>query len=324
MPIATVRDMDRENAFLRLAGLLSSRVAEEYRLPQHPEAVTEVLEQEARLARGDAEALAWGSVVDLAPEATTRIAAAFSLHAGLLGCILRPSSWEGIEHVLTHDLRGCFCDDDCGVCDLIAERSFMLSDEESEDPLSVVMDALEHVNPQAPALEDGGPKEELVGEDRFTEVIAILPEASRLRVLAFAYQELAEVTSGHPIGEFAAYARLRRDYLTPLSRAIFDQLADSPEGELTTTDLLKGLGLPDGRALGQLTRSISRSLKTLARDGHPLTEDPLELRRPTPRDRRLRMRPRALSAWRALLRAEAETVGTRSENVTALEDGAVN
>jgi hypothetical protein len=297
--------MDRDSAFLRLAGVLVEHAADEYRLPRHPEAVMAVLEQEARLTGETAEALAWGRQVELEPEATARIAAAFNLHEGLLGCVLHPSSWEGIEHVLTHDLRGCFCDEECGVCDLISERSFMLGDEEGEDPLEVVLDALEHVGPPTPAQAGApaGADEQLASSERFQEVLAVLPQASRLRVLAFAYQELAEVTSGHPIGEFVAYARLRSDYLTPLSRAIFDHLADAPEGELPAGELVARLGLPDGRALGQLMRSINRSLKSLARDGHPLTEHPLELRRPTPRDRRFRLQPRALSAWRSLLRA---------------------
>lgn len=294
--------LNRENAFVRLAGLLAARASAEFGSSTDPSAVAAVLSERVALDSATAESLVWGRLVEISPETNGRLADALSLHPGLLGCVLLPSSWEGVEHGLREAQRD-FCNQDCGVCDLIAERTFLLDEEGEGDPLEVCLDALEHLR----AVDDAPASADLDEDDRLAEIMNVLPEASRLRVMAFAYQELAEVTSGQPLGQFAAYARLRQDYLTPLSRHLLDCLACSPEGEMTALEIQQQLKV-DGRELSQLIRSVSRSVSRLGGDGYQLHEEPLELRRPRPRDRRLRLRPRALSAWRSLLRAEEEAV----------------
>jgi hypothetical protein len=255
--------------------------------------------RQAGIPEQAAEELSWGRVVELPADAAAQLATAFALHEGLLSCVLQPTSEDGLEHMLLHGVSAALCDRDCPICSSLVERAYALPEGSASE---AILDGLEHLRPRR-RRDDA---DELAGEGRFVEVLRALPDVSRLRVLAFALDELATVTSGRPIGEFAAYARLRNDYLEPKVRLLFDALAAAPAGELGAVELATELEI-DARQLGLLTRSLARSLAALQRDGYSLSEEPLELRETRPHDRRLRLRPRALAAWRALLRAERET-----------------
>lgn len=321
--------MERSNAYLRLAGLLAERAQAEYSSGTTPAEVAELLTM-AGIEEVDAESLAWGRQVDLSRDAVHALAAAFRLHEEILGCVLQPVSLELIEFTLRR-AQTVFCDpDECAYCDQLVDRTWALSEpaenlgdgEEPVDAYDLCLSALEHLaTPVAESGEgdDSPSSPSVISDSQLGDVIAVLPETSRLRVYAFALQELAEATSGQPIGDFAAFARLRSDYLTEAGRAALDAIARAPEGEITSEALVAALGLRDGRALGQVLRSCRRAMHILSEDGHPLSEDPIEMRRPRTGERRFRLRPRALAAWRALLHSDDELLVDEPAGARELE-----
>jgi hypothetical protein len=321
--------MERDAVFVRLAALLAERVRSQFKAATSPAAVAETL---ARIGidGNAARSLAWGQDVELTPKDSEALACGLALHKELLDCVLLSVSDEILEHTLLR-AQADFCPaSECGYCEMLTNQIAWMLDGSSFDPdepaseidwVAIALDALEHLSKPLSAPAPAAPASKavvgLISEARIAELVAVLPEASKLRVLQFALSELAIVTDGRPIGDFQAIGRLRDVYLTQLGREAFDQLATAPEGELESDELAHLLNLPHRRALGQLLRSVNAAVSQAAIDGFAISEQPLEIRNPRVGERRFRLSPRTLAAWRALLKGEAEAVSLASEDATA-------
>jgi hypothetical protein len=258
-----------------------------------------------------AEALLWGEPTELAAEQIDALSNVFSLHRDLLACVLRPTSREVIDHVLGDIAANYLNVWQCAECDMLDQRIGERGELDEEGLSSLIIDALAHTNiSNVERLEPAGEPIEppALGSttiDQLIEVAAALDPAAVQRVLAYAHQELAGTVGEREAGRLALCARMRAEHLSPLLRAVFDQLAASPGGTLSTEELVERLGLADRRALGQLERSLSGSLRAMRDAGlQPPSGEILVIERRGRRISQIALAGEILESWQALLRAE--------------------
>lgn len=289
--------------------------------------VVAALARDPGVAPEKAESLAWGTGAQLTPLELDRISIRFAFHRDVLAAILNPAS-DDVMVPLLEAVREGLNFETCDKCDDLYDRCTLYVGGESEEQLTDLLFALlAHVrvivgpveaDPIAQAFGDhdlGADELEEVADDSaddgeiddIVRVFSMLPAAARERVLWFAWNEHREATSGRPLGDFGAYARLRTQYLNESARGVFDALAQTPQGELTQGELVAALQLKDARALGQLQRSVERAVKALNQDGYALADTPLEVIRPRNGVRIYRLAAGALSAWRSMMQAERIT-----------------
>lgn len=295
-----------ESLLHSFASLLGERALDDYGLANpEPSILSEFIADAVMLDKDSAEALAWGEPADLDSDELDRLSDVFSLHRDLLSCFLRPSSPEVVLHVIRQTSEFELEDSDCPLCqDLFEGASALTAKDDMETMLYLCMDILSHLTVDNIAnfeLESSSGVIPLANQ--LDLVVGSLPAEAQLRVLAYAYQELAETTSNQRAAGFAAYAELRSKYLSSLARQVLDLLAASESGSLSVRDIIHSLGLANGRALGQLSRSIDRSMERLRRAGIELPESPLTV---TGRSRNsvYSLSDSARSSWRALIQAE--------------------
>lgn len=327
-----VADMETQAiTFLRLAEVLAVRAYEEGlvsgeivndRPLVRTDDVVAALARDPGVAPEKAESLAWGTGAELTPLEIDRLALRFAFHRDVLAAILNPASDDVIVPLLQSVQAGLNFET-CQPCDDLYDRcTLYVSEGEEEEPLDDLLFALlAHVRIIVGPIENdpiaavfGDDDTELEDDsaddgeiDDIVRVFSMLPAEARERVLWFAWNEHRDATSGRPLGDFGAHARLRTQYLGQRARAVFELLAQTPQGELTQGELVAALKLKDARALGQLQRSVERSVKALNRDGYALADTPLEVVRPSNGVRVYRLAPSALSAWRSMMNAERIT-----------------
>jgi hypothetical protein len=286
-----------------LAELLSARAREDYEAEVgEPSTLAAFLSELCQLSPAQAEALVWAEEVELDAEALERISSAFALHRDLLGCFLCPTSDEVIEHVLVRIAENEL-DYGCPICDELVEQIAYYERLDEHTRTGLCLAVLAHVNSVTETLAPTHADPPAGMPSDLLRVFSSLDPAAQARVLAYAYSELGGAVNDPRPQRNSAYGHLRQRYLTPLARRVFDALAASDEGELSSADLVRELDLAHARALGQLPRSVQRSLSELSRDGHRLEEAPFTVRR-RGGERVYRLSSQALESWRALLAAE--------------------
>lgn len=325
---------------LQLALLLGRRAAYLFKTSTDPDVVAERIAASG-VDRAKADALAWSGSADLSPTEIDALAANFCLHRDLLASLFRPVSAEVLASILK-EVEDYHLDSplNCDECEEFGDRiDVALGNGCVGDHSSLIFDLLGHLRVTINSALEISPFEESsplfadsdapnlsppvstgpaptpswllpsVEDEEFDQLAFIfssLDPAARARVLAFAYNEKAEALAGRPLGTFAAFARLRSDFLTLQARKALDAIASSPGGEMSLQELVHTLGLEDGRALGQLERSVKASVEALSAAGYHLPDHPLEVIRARPGSSRLRLTPEALRAWQSLLSADAE------------------
>lgn len=287
---------------IHLAAILAERARVDHGVAGSATEVAALASHLTGIDREKMEALVWGLDVQLDPAEISELAAAFSLHSELLGCFICGASREGLEFTLQAIAGSTLNVAECGYCMEVAEAVDVLNEYSEEEVWQLALDLLSHLSADESELPLIVNDETDTDIDRVIELLQVLPQDSRRRVLAFAYQEHAEVTSGRPLGAFGAHAQLR-DCLTALAREALDSLALTPGGSLTASELATGLGLASSRSLGSLRRTIERSVAELAAAGQRI-ESPLVVNRRQAGATRLSLSPAALATWRALLRSE--------------------
>jgi hypothetical protein len=290
-----------ESVRFGLARLVAERACADHDLPINElDRMEEVLEDHSGVAGEKIKAVLWGDVVDLDLAESEALAMTLGLHPELFGCLVRPTSLE----ILTHVLRSIAAED----LDLTCDECLDLRDWIDEVPLldnetigQLCLDVLGHIlvaddEPSQPSINDD--EEVLLGVFR-----GLAPDA-RARVLAYAYQERGGSVTETTDAQSYIYSRMRRDYLSPLARALFDQLAMQSDGTLTARELAERMDLADARAIGQVPRSLQRSLREMRAEGYVLDEPPLQVRR-RGRESVYRLSPETLRFWQAMVQAEA-------------------
>lgn len=270
-----------------------------------PEELARCLQEECKLSEMKAEGIVQGKRIELEPEEVERIAVTFALHEGILDCVLAPPSSEVLHHALV-DLVGdedSFNVERCEQCRELAARVQNATPKDFRDELlQLCYDILDHVI----ILRDED--EELLSEEDMPFIMTLLPalmqlsQEARRRVLAYAYQELAQTTDGVGAKTLAAYAKLRSEHFSPLVKQVFDALSEAPGGRLTAAELAEQLHLKDTQPLKAVARATEEALAALeAASGHRLDERPLEvLEAPFT----FYLSPAARQCWEALVLVE--------------------
>jgi hypothetical protein len=266
------------------------------------------LEGECSLPRRKAEAIVRGEDVDLTEEEIACLSRVFRLHQGLLSCVLFPPTSE-VLHFALRDLMGeesNFNIRRCAYCRELFERvQECHASDERDDLLDLCYDILDHM--LLPVSDQEGDIEDLGDEDMpflssLFPVLMQLDDMARRRVLAYAYQELAQSTDGVSANVLAAYARLRAEHFSPLVRQVFDVLADAPEGTMSIEKLARELNLPDARSLRAVPQATQDALSALARaTGHVLDDTPLQV---SESPAKFCLSESACQAWHALALAD--------------------
>ena len=282
-----------------LAEIVAARMDVDGDGPAADEAA-QVLASYSGLSEDDATALLAAEPVELDLDDYSGLANALYLHEGLLSCLFSPlaPSDELVRHVL-REIRSRNLDPECPDCSALANAiDAVCATERPEDWERLALNLLAHVSDSPDGVED---EEDDAFVERLGELTLALPPDLREEVFAFAVFKRKEA-EGRSFNDFGALAKLRGSYLSPVARACFDAIATSRDGELTAHELVAQLQLADGRALGQLTRSLARAISDLGRAGLRLPEEPL-LVNGRGSSRRFRLAPRTLGIWRALARA---------------------
>lgn len=278
-----------EGVGFALARIFSERCAQHFGRPVADlDTVSRELQDRGGLSSASSEALLWGERPDLDLESTQRLAEAFALDPDLLGCLLRPTSREIINHVLRsfRSEMDASCED-CLYLQSVLDETPRMS---RPDLMQTCLDFLEHFS----VVSDDRTKPQ--GADHLLEVFAELDPQAQARVLAYAYNESARSTEDPLQAKSAIYARLR-DRLPSLARQVLDLLAQE-EGEISVRHIAERLCLQDARSVGQLPRSLQNAFRA---EG---LESPLRVRRPGNQSL-YSMSEEALVMWQSLLRAEA-------------------
>lgn len=290
---------------MHLTTLLAERAASEWNLNDpEPSALAAFISEFCNVSPDKADALVWGEDVELATNELDLLAKIFCLHRDLLACYMQPTTDEMVRHVLSQIAALSLNVDACMVCNHLYAEIEDADRKDGPELQDLCFTALYHLtvndadfdNDEIPGYYPG----ESLHED-FDRVLSRLPQDAQKRVLAYAYQELAGTVDTRSFSTFSAYSQLRESYLQPLARKVFDLLAASEDGSLPSREVMHTLGLGDGRALGQLARSVHSSLQTLGEHGITIDHEPLVVDR---RAKRLRLSPEALRAWRALMHTD--------------------
>jgi hypothetical protein len=290
-----------ESVRFGLARLVAERACADLEIPINALSTMEAALQE--ISGVDAEkikSVLWGDVVDLSLEESEALSVTLGLHPELFGCLVRPTSLEILSHVLrsiaAEDLDST-CDQCLDLRDWIEEIPVM----DTESIGQLCLDVLGHIlvaddEPSAfPSISED--------EETMLGVFRGLPADARARVLAYAFSERGGSVTESADAQSYIYSRMRRDYLSPLARSVFDQLARQSDGVLTARELAERLELSDARAIGQVPRSLQRSLREMRAEGYVLDEAPLQVRR-RGRESVYRLSPDALRLWQAMIQAE--------------------
>jgi hypothetical protein len=290
----------------QLLNILGERALQEHGLPvEQPEALMQLLIEECGLTLTEARAIVAAEAVELAEPTLRALAQTFSLSPELLSCRMRPVSSEVLLHTIVDVAGGQGDINGCDVCaDLDRRVREASSSDDHEELLDLCSDLLEHTlffQPEDELFDDEAAQEamEAMVPVSFAEVLMQLDPPARLRVLAYAYQELSQTTDGRGASVFAACARLRGE-LSPLARAALDLLSQASEEEVAFKDLAPAL--PKGATPEAIARAISIAVAGLGEVGLALSEDPLTILTGPPVS--LRLSASARSAWRALMHAE--------------------
>jgi hypothetical protein len=287
-----------------------------------PEVLAACLREDCHLPPAKADAIVRSEDVDLDDAEVEQIAYALLLHGDILKCALALPSSEVLHHALM-DLVGeedSFNVGHCEECASLAQRVQGASVSDARgDLLDLCYDILDHVVMDAGRAFEPKPgsKEDMAlwrdpampGEREMPFLASLIPafaqldEPARLRVLAYAYQELAETTDGASARDLAAFSRLRAKHLPPLARKAFDALAEAPGGTLDAEDLTQALHLPGVQSLRTVAKDAEDAIAAVETGtGHHL-EMPLEVVEGT--RTRFCLNPAACRAWRALSLADA-------------------
>lgn len=279
--------------------------------------MVDFLIRECHLPPAKARAIVRPEDTDLDDAEVDGIADALLLHGDILKCALSLPSSEVLHHALM-DLvggEGIFNDGRCEECTGLARRVQGSSpSNHRDDLLSLCYDILDHVIVPAPStgwsrqsveLEQG---QEMPNEKDRAFLASLVPALTyldgpaRRRVLAYAYQELAETTHGASARDLAAFARLRAKHLPPLARQVFDALSVAVGGALVAEDLAQALHLPGVGHLSAVAKETEDAIAAVEMDtGHHL-EMPLGVTEDT--RARFCLNPAACRAWRALSLAD--------------------
>lgn len=273
-----------------------------------PSALAELIADAAMIDRDSAASLAWGEAVSLDSAELDRLSDAFSLHRDLLSCLLRPASSEMIVHVLHQTSEMELEESDCPLCHELAILVQQTSTKDNRTTLlELCIDLLSHLTIDNFTSELDLTSTPSPISAQLDLVLNSLPMEAQLRVLAYAYQELAETSDGQRAASFTAYAKLRNDHLSSLARQVLDLLAVSDNYSLSAREIVHSLGLANARALGQLPRSLARSLSQINVNGEIIHDSPLTVSG-SKGSAVFTLSEEARSYWRALVQADnAET-----------------
>jgi len=282
------------------------------------EILADYLRNECLLSPAKVGAIMSSEDTDLDDAEVDGIADALLLHGDILKCALSLPSSEVLHHALM-DLvggEGIFNDGRCEECTGLARRVQGSSpSNHRDDLLSLCYDILDHVIVPAPStgwsrqsveLEQG---QEMPNEKDRAFLASLVPALTyldgpaRRRVLAYAYQELAETTDGASARDLAAFSRLRAKHLPPLARQVFDALSVAVGGALVAEDLAQALHLPGTRPLLKVAWETEDAIAAVERGTGLRLEMPLEVIEGT--SLRFCLNPAACRAWRALSLADA-------------------
>ena len=291
-----------ENLLHSFAVLLTERAMDDYGLRDpEPSSLAQFIAEVAQIDQNQADALAWGEPAELDSEQLDRLSDVFALHRDMLSCFLRPTSSEMVLHVLNQTADLELDGEQCPLCAELAEQVLALQSSD-DSMLSVCLEMIGHLT-----IERGS------GLDFEAETLSLLPQLdlvlaaltseAQQRVLAYAYQELAETTDGLRAARFSQYAKLRTKYLSPLARSVLDLLASTESGGLSASQIVHRLGRKNARALGQLPRSLSRSMEKMQRAGFEINETPLTVSGSAGAVV-FSLSDNAQSSWRALVQAD--------------------
>jgi len=295
--------MNRQDFPQQLLSIISERAVQEHDLPEdNPRALTQFLVDECGLTKTEANAVVGAEGVILEEPALRSLAQMFVMSPELLGCLMRPVSTEVLQHTLVEVVT-----DLNDVCDYCSDLIMRVQESSSSDPygqlLQLCADAISHVIfPSEDDFFDERAANEAIEAmmpSTVAEVLMQLDQAARLRVLAYALQELSQTTDGREASVFAACARLRGE-ISPLARTALDLLSQAPEGEAVFSDLAQSL--PNGASPEVIERALSMGVASLSEVGLALSENPLTVLPGPPV--RLRLSNPACLAWRALMHAE--------------------
>src|ERR1035437_2248050 len=197
----------------KLVSLIRARVEEGFGVdPEDSENLTGFLTQICDLEEDDAEALAWGNELPTDRDALGRIAAVFALSPDLFLALCSPMSNEVLHHTIVASTSGELNAGNCPVCDELQERVDEATPNDSLlDLEELCIELLQHMMVTSAEDYDDYDDNEMVIPVAFAAVLSQLSPEARLRVLAYAYQELAQTTDGRHAQVFAAYVRLRAE-----------------------------------------------------------------------------------------------------------------
>jgi hypothetical protein len=281
----------------------------------------DLLREECHLPPAKAEAIVRSEDTDLDDAEVDGIAEALLLHGDILKCALALPSSEVLHHALM-DLVGeasSFNDGRCEKCTGLVRRVQISNPSDARgDLLGLCYDILDHViidaGPATPPSLSPEPGVELErgpgmpGAVIMPFLASLVPALVQLdgpaqrRVLAYAYQELAETTDGASARDLAAFARLRAKHLPPLARQVFDALSEALGGTLVAEDLAEVLYLPGTRPLLKVAWETEDAIAAVERGTGLRLEMPLEVIEGT--SLRFCLNPAACRAWRALSLAD--------------------
>lgn len=294
-----------ERAQLGLTAVLRQRACDNFGLESlEPSALAQVIAERAALPLEVAEALTWGENPELDLDAIDRIGEAFVLHRDILSLLLTPTSEEMTWHVLRDVAADKLNTEECLTCCELEERVCDCDQLSDEALTELTLDMLEHIaraTDPAPFMEDEEDETTSLLLDALVSNFLNLDRAAQQRVLAFACQEAAGVEVDKEANLIKAYAKLRQQLFSPLTIDVFDQLAIA-DGEITSAELVRRLGLRDGRSLSQLRRHVNAAVAEL-HDGLALTEMPLVIKR-RGRQKVYSLTDEARKAWLNLMRAD--------------------
>jgi hypothetical protein len=265
-----------------------------------------ILVEGCELTIAEARGIAAAEAVVLSEPALRSLARAFLLSPELLSCLLRPVSGEVLVHTIVAASAGRLDVTNCDMCaDLDGRVSAAHSNDEHEELLGLCADVLEHTfsfdEPGGELFDEATAEAamKVALPASLADVLAQLEPAARLRVMAYAYQELAQSTDGRSASSFAAYARLRSG-LAPFVRYALDALSQAPEGMLEWQELAQAM--PRGATLQGILNATQSGVAGLRENGLALSEQPLIVAPGPPVC--LRLSAPARLAWCALVSAE--------------------
>lgn len=210
-----------------------------------------------------ARALLGGEGIQLNARETRDICQLLHLDADIVSAVTSVASNEVLLHAIGLTLAGCpvLEADPCPVCFSLHERHERARSTDERPALeSLALDVLAHIH----ALEDDDqlPAEASPLEMELYGLLSSLPQSSRLRVLASAYEEQERLEStGDDIQ--GLISRLVGDYLSPGARTLVDHIALQPEGEAKVADVAAHLGLT-GAQLIALERDLLGAFQRFA------------------------------------------------------------